>query len=137
MQVDIKLDDYGVGEDEDEEDQDESEEEDDDGGLPFKMDEDGEGEEVQPDAGESSPGNSTGADTDMAASAAVQSTPSAAAQHVHQTDSTAEKLDRMMDMLFSFIKQQCRNREDETGQRQADDLFRAMMRVFNSTILTT
>ena len=78
MQVDIKLDDYGVGEDEDEEDQDESEEED-DGGLPFKMDEDGVGEEVQPDVGESSPGNSTGADTDMAASAAIQSTPSAAA----------------------------------------------------------
>ena len=83
MQVDIKLDDYGVGEDEDEEDQDESEEED-DGGLPFKMDEDGVGEEVQPDVGESSPGNSTGADTDMAASAAIQSTPSAAAQHVQR-----------------------------------------------------
>jgi hypothetical protein len=127
-----------VGEDEDEGDEDDSEEEDDDGGLPFKMDEDSPGEE-KAEAGASSPGPSTGADVEMAASTPIQSTPSAASQQAqqHRADSTAEKLDLMMDMLFDFVKRQCRDRQDEAGQRQADDLFRAMMRVFNSTILTT
>lgn len=141
VQVDIKLDDYGVGEDEDEDegDEDDSEEEDDDGGLPFKMDEDGDGDEnAEARSSSPTPGNSTGG-ADMADSTAIQTTPIAAAQQqqLHRTDSTAEKLDLMMDMLFDFIKRQCRNRQDEAGQRQADDLFRAMMRVFNSTILTT
>ena len=138
-QVDIKLDDYGLDEDEDEGDEDDSEVEDDDGGLPFEMDEDSPGEEYA-EAGASSPGPSKGTDADRAASTAIQSTPTAAAQQsqpLHRADSTAEKLDLMMDMLFNFIKRQCRNRQDEAGQRQADDLFRAMMRVFNSTILTT
>ena len=138
VQVDIKLDDYGVGEDEDEGDEDDSEEED-DGGLPFKMDEDGDSDEKAAAKSSSpTPGNSTGG-MDMADSTAIPTTPCAAAQQqqLHRTDSTAEKLDLMMDMLFDFIKRQCRNRQDEAGQRQADDLFRAMMRVFNSTILTT
>jgi len=137
-QVDIKLDDYGVDEDEEEGDEDDSEVDDEDGGMPFEMDEDSPGEE-HAEAGASSPGPSKGVDADRAASTAVQSTPTAAAQQsrLQRADSTAEKLDLMMDMLFDFIKRQCRNRQDEAGQRQADDLFRAMMRVFNSTILTT
>ena len=137
-QVDIKLDDYGLDEDEDEGDEYDSEAEDDDGGLPFKMDEDGPGEE-KVETGASSPGPSTDTDTEMAASTPFKSTPSAAAQQprLYGADSTAEKLDLMMDMLFDFIKRQCRDQQNEAGQRQADDLFRAMMRVFNSTILTT
>ena len=52
-------------------------------------------------------------------------------------DSMAHKLDLMMDLLFDFIRHQCRE-SLKTGQsHQADHLFRAMMRMFNSVIVTT
>eukprot|EP01047_Picozoa_sp_COSAG01_P061437 COSAG01_NODE_7676_length_3103_cov_1.446072_3_plen_139_part_00 len=51
-------------------------------------------------------------------------------------ETPAHKLDLMMNPLFAFIKHECRDRSD-MGQQQADHLFRAMMRIFNSIIMTT
>jgi hypothetical protein len=142
VQVDIKLDDRGVGEEDDEDDDEEEDEEghddeDDDGGLPFKMDEDGDGEPAGAEADTRDASTALGTDPATAAAAAPSSPTIAEQQQPQRTDSTAEKLDLMMDMLFEFINRQCRNRQDEAGQQQADDLFRAMMRVFNSIVLTT
>lgn len=130
LDVDIKLYDRGVGEEDEDDDDDDDEDEgeeagEDDGHLePFEMD-----EEVadQTETNAAAPAG-TEATVDMVAASPEQPQPA---------DSTAEKLDLMLDMLFEFTKRQCRNRHSEAGQQQSDDLFRAMMRVFNSIILRT
>ena len=59
------------------------------------------------------------------------------AQDEQPAETTATKLDQMMDLLMGFIQRQCRNRGSPEGDRQAEELFRALMRVFDSIILTT
>jgi len=58
-------------------------------------------------------------------------------QDEQPAETTATKLDQMMDLLMGFIQRQCRNRGSPEGDRQAEELFRALMRVFDSIILTT
>jgi RNA polymerase I-specific transcription initiation factor RRN3 len=51
-------------------------------------------------------------------------------------ETETEKLDEMMDLLFAFIKRQCSDRS-EAGRKQAENIFKILMRIFHSMILTT